>query len=169
MDNRKGFGGVVGKLLLHDEGGRDLVALIEVLVGDEAVHLGPQRDRLDQSRDDEMEHRVGKFRLGFVFLFEVGVDIREINRLGNVRLVVAAVRIDQRRDEVHAVEITQQHAVLPVAPATFLLLHFINHTPYLAEIRRDRVQRRGNIIAKSSEKCKYSGRFWRDRSKLTPL
>ena len=70
-----------------------------------------------------MEHRVGKFRLGFVFLFEVGVDIREINRLGNVRLVVAAVRIDQRRDEVHAVEITQQHAVLPVAPATLFLFH----------------------------------------------
>ena len=127
--------GLIGKLLLDDEGHRDLVALVEVLVGDKAVHLRPQRDRLDERGHDQMEHRIGEFRFCFVLFLEIRVHIGEVDRLADVGLIVAAVRVDQRRNEVHPVEITEQHTIFPVAPATFFLFHFKSHT-FLTESRQ---------------------------------
>lgn len=118
----------VRKLLFDDKRHRHFIALIEVLVGNEPVHLWPKRDRFDKPRYDDMEHGVGELCLRLVFLFEKRVHIGEVNRLSDIGLIVAAVRVNQRRDKVHAVQIAQQHAVLPVAPATFSLFH-CNHTP----------------------------------------
>ena len=119
---------LVGELFLHDEGGGDLVSLIEVLVGDEAVHLRAQRDRLDERRHDHMEHRVTKFRFVGVFALQIGVHVGQIDRFRDVRFIVAPVRIDQRSDEVHSVQIAQQASVLAVAKASFLFFHSF-HTP----------------------------------------
>ena len=119
---------LVGELFLHDEGGGDLVSLIEVLVGDEAVHLRAQRDRLDERRHDHMEHRVAKFRFVGVFALQIGVHVGQIDRFRDVRFIVAPVRIDQRSDEVHSVQIAQQASVLAVAKASFLFFHSF-HTP----------------------------------------
>ena len=119
---------LVRKLLLYNEGHGYLIALIEVLVGNEPVHLRAQRDRLDESCHDNMEHGVGELCLRLVFLFEIRVHIGEVDRFSDIGLVVAAVRVDQRRNKVHTVQIAQQHTVLPVAPATFFLFH-CNHTP----------------------------------------
>ena len=135
VDDGERLGGLIGKLLLDDEGHRDLVALVEVLVGDEAVHLRPQRDRLDERGHDQMEHRIGEFRFCFILFLEIRVHIGEVDRLADVGLIVAAVRVDQRRNEVHPVEITEQHTIFPVAPATFFLFHFKSHT-FLTESRQ---------------------------------
>ena len=114
---------LVGELLLHHEGGGHLVALIEVAVDDEAVQLGPQGDGLEKGRHDEMEHGVGEVRLRLVFFDEVGVDGGQVDTLGDVRLVIAAVGVDDAGDEVQGIQLPQQTAVLPVAPAAFVLLH----------------------------------------------
>ena len=135
VDDGERLGGLIGKLLLDDEGHRDLVALVEVLVGDKAVHLRPQRDRLDERGHDQMEHRIGEFRFCFILFLEIRVHIGEVDRLADVGLIVAAVRVDQRRNEVHPVEITEQHTIFPVAPATFFLFHFKSHT-FLTESRQ---------------------------------
>ena len=119
---------LIRKLFFDDEGHGELVALIEILVGNETVHLRAQRDRLDESCHDNMEHGVGELCLQLVFLFEIRVHIGEVDRFSDIGLVVAAVRVDQRRNKVHTVQIAQQHTVLPVAPATFFLFH-CNHTP----------------------------------------
>ena len=82
-----------------------------------------------------MEHGVGELCLRLVFLFEIRVHIGEVDRFSDIGLVVAAVRVDQRRNEVHPVEITEQHTIFPVAPATFFLFHFKSHT-FLTESRQ---------------------------------
>ena len=82
-----------------------------------------------------MEHRIGEFRFCFILFLEIRVHIGEVDRLADVGLIVAAVRVDQRRNEVHSVEIAEQHTVLPVAPATFFLFHFKSHT-FLTESRQ---------------------------------
>ena len=128
VDDRQRLCGLVGKLLLHDKRRRNLVALIEVLVCDEPVHLGPQRDGLDECRHDDMEHGVAELRLICVLPLQIGVHVGQIDGLGDVRLVVAAVRIDQRGDEVHPIQIAQQTSVLAVAKPLLLFFHKI-HTP----------------------------------------
>ena len=67
-----------------------------------------------------MEHRVTKFRFVGVFALQIGVHVGQIDRFRDVRFIVAPVRIDQRSDEVHSVQIAQQASVLAVAKASFL-------------------------------------------------
>ena len=123
VDDGQTLGRFIGKLLLDDERHGDLIALIEVLVGNKAVHLGPQCDRLDETRDDHMEHGIGELLFLRVLLFQIRVHVCEVDGFPDVSFIVAAVRVDQRRNEMHAVEIAQQDAVLPVAEATLFLFH----------------------------------------------
>ena len=70
-----------------------------------------------------MEHGIGKFLLVHVLLFQIRVHVREVDGFADIRLIIAAIRVDQRRNEMHAVEIAQQDTVFPVAEATLLLFH----------------------------------------------
>ena len=117
VDDGERLGGLIGKLLLDDEGHRDLVALVEVGIHDEAVHLRAERDRLDERGDDDVEHRVGEVGMLRILLLQICVHIGQIDRLGEIGLVVAAVWIDDGRNKMHAVQIAQQHAILPIAEA----------------------------------------------------
>ena len=115
--NGEGFGRFVGELLFDHERRGHAVSLIEVLIRDEAVHLRAERDRLDERGDNDVEHRVGEVRVLRVFLLQICVHIGQIDRLGEIGLVVAAVWIDDGRNKMHAVQIAQQHAILPIAEA----------------------------------------------------
>ena len=84
-----------------------------------------QRDGFDQRGDDDVEHRVGELRFALVALFEIRIEVRQVDRLRDVRFIVTAIGVDEGRDEVHPVQIAQQRAVLSVAPATFLLFHIL--------------------------------------------
>ena len=123
VDHGQRLAGIVGKELFHHEGRGDLPALVKVFVGDKAVELGPQGHGLDQSRQDHMEQGVGKIRGLGVFLRQKGVYRPQIDVLRDIGLVVAAVGIDQRCDEVHPVQIPDERPVLPVAKAAFFLFH----------------------------------------------
>lgn len=125
MDDRQRLRRSVGKLLFDHKGRRDLVALVEILVGDEAVELRAQRDGLDEGCHNEVEHRVGELRFALVALFEIRIEVRQVDRLRDVRFVVTAIGVDEGRNEVHPVQIAQQRAVFSVAPATFLLFHIL--------------------------------------------
>ena len=81
MQEGQCLGTLVGKLLFHHEGGRHLVALVEIAVDDEAVQLGPQGDGLEKGRHDEMEHGVGEVRLRLILFGKVGVDGRQVDTL----------------------------------------------------------------------------------------
>ena len=109
--------GVVIKVFFYDEGGAVCIALIVVLVCNEAVELRPQYDGLEYRGDNEMEQSVLKLGILGVFCGEVLIDVREVYALGYERLVIAAVGVDQGGDEVHPVQIAEKGAVLPVAQA----------------------------------------------------
>ena len=111
------LGRFVRKLLFDHERRRHAVSLVEVLVGDEAVHLRAERDRLDECGDDDVEHRVGEVGMLRILLLQIRVHIGQIDRLGEIGLVVAAVGIDDWRNKMHTIEIAQQHAILPIAEA----------------------------------------------------
>ena len=51
---------------------------------------------------------------------QIGVQIGQVDALGDKGLVVAAVGVEQGHDEVHGVQIPQQHAVLPVSHSAFV-------------------------------------------------
>ena len=117
------LGALVGELLFHHEGGGHLVALIEVAVDDEAVQLGPQGDGLEQGGHHQVEHGVGEVRLRLVFPGQVCVHGRQVHLDGDIRLVVAAVGIDDAGDEVERIQLPQQAAIPAVAPALLLCFH----------------------------------------------
>ena len=71
-----------------------------------------------------MEHGVGEVRLRPVFLRQIGVHGGQINAPGDIRLVIAAVGVDDARDEVQRIQLPQQAAILAVTPALFLCFHF---------------------------------------------
>ena len=91
---------LVGELLFHHESGRYLVALIEIAVDDETVQLRPQRDGFQQCRHDQVEHGVRKVRFRLILPGQIRIDRGQVNALGDVRLVIAAVGIDNAGDEV---------------------------------------------------------------------
>ena len=107
----------VCELLLDDERRRHAVSLIEILVGDEAVHLRTQRDGFDQRGDDDVEHRIGEVGALRILLLQIRIHVGQIDGFGDVGFIVAAIGIDDRRNEVHAVQVAQQHTVLAVAAA----------------------------------------------------
>ena len=107
----------VRKLLFDHERRGHAVSLIEVLIRDKAVHLRAERDRLDERGDNDVEHRVGEVGMLRILLLQICVHIGQIDRLGEIGLVVAAVGIDDGRNKMHAVQIAQQHAILPIAEA----------------------------------------------------
>ena len=117
------LGALVGELLFHHKRGGDIVSLIEIAVGNEAVQLGTQHDRLQQCRHHQMEHGVGKFRLLLVLLGQIGVHGRQVDAQGDIGLVVAAVGVDDARDVVEGVQLPQEPSVLPVTTAFFLCFH----------------------------------------------
>ena len=117
------LGALVGELLFHHERGGHLVALVEIAVDDEAVQLGPLGDGAQQRRHHQVEHGVGEVRLRFVLLRQIGVDGRQVDALGDIRLVVAAVGIDDAGDEVQGIQLPQQPAVPPIAPPSLIGLH----------------------------------------------
>ena len=80
-----------------------------------AVQLGPQGDGLEKGRHDEMEHGIGEVRLRLVLFGKVGVDGRQVDALGDIRLVIAEVGVDDDGDEVQGVQLPQQPAILTVA------------------------------------------------------
>ena len=124
VQHRQRLGALVGELLFHHERSGHLVALVEIAVDDEAVQLGPQGDGLQQRRHHQMEHGVGELRLRLILLRQIGVHGGQIDALGDIRLVVAAVGIDDAGDKVQGIQLPQQAAVLAVAPALFLCFHF---------------------------------------------
>ena len=111
------LGRFVRKLLFDHERRGHAVSLIEVLIRDKAVHLRAERNRLDERGNDDVEHCVGEVGMLRVFLLQICVHIGQIDRLGEIGLVVAAVGIDDWRNKMHAVQIAQQHAILPIAEA----------------------------------------------------
>ena len=98
--------GDVAELLFYDEWRRQLIALIHILVHNEAVELRTQNDNLQNSGDDDVEQ--GEFEHGIfrVSFFDVLIDIRQVDALGYERLVVAAVGIQHGHYKVHAVDIS---------------------------------------------------------------
>ena len=105
----------VGELLFDDEGGGDLVALIGVPVGDEAVQLGAQGDGLQRRRHQKLEQAVVIVRVFPVLFRQEGVDVAQVDALGDERLVVRAVGVNDGRDEMQPVQVPQQFPVLAVA------------------------------------------------------
>ena len=120
------LGALVGELLFHHEGGGHLVALVEIAVHDEAVQLRPQGDGLDEGGHHDVEHGVGELGLGLVDLGQILVHGRQIHPQGDVRLVVAAVGIENAGDKVQGIQLPQQAAVPPVAPTLFLFIHIFS-------------------------------------------
>ena len=113
----------VGKLLFDDKASRHLVALVVVLVCVETVELRPQHNRLGECRQDHVEKRVLKGDALVVLLRDVRLDRLKVHPLGDVRLVVRAVGIDDAHDKMQRIGIPQQRRVAPVAPAPFLFCH----------------------------------------------
>ena len=114
---------LVGELLFHHESGRYLVALIEIAVDDETVQLRPQRDGFQQRRHDQVEHGVRKARFRLILPGQIRIDRGQVDALGDVRLVIAAVGIDNAGDEVEGIQFTQQPSVPAVASSAFFLFH----------------------------------------------
>lgn len=75
MDEGQRLRPLVRKELLDHEGGGDLVALIEIAVGDEPVHLGPKGDGLEQRRHNQLEQVILILRIVRVLFLQVGVDV----------------------------------------------------------------------------------------------
>ena len=135
---------VVGELLFYYKGGRNIIALIHVAVGDEAVHLGPQGQRFYQRGHNYMKHGVGQIGLAFVLLGDIGIDGRKVDALGDVGFVIAAIGINQGRDIVHGIQLAHEPPVLAISKPPFVLLgqcHFLlgeradieNAAPYAAQ------------------------------------
>ena len=80
-------------MFFYDEGGAVCIALIVVLVCNEAVELRPQYDGLEYRGDNEMEQSVLKLGILGVFCGEVLIDVREVYALGYEGLVIAAAGI----------------------------------------------------------------------------
>ena len=137
VQNGQRLGARVGELLFHDERGGDLVALVEVGIHDEAVHLRAQRDRLEQGGHDEMEHRIGEVLLRLVLPGEIFVHGRQVDAQRDIRLVVAAVGVDDAGDIVQRVQLTQQDSVAAVAAAAFVLIHSHNLLVVYTRLRRE--------------------------------
>ena len=122
VDKGQRLAAVIAEFLFDDEGGRHLVALVKVAVGDKAVQLGTQGDGLDERRGDDMEHGVGEQFLPLVFLLEVFVDGGQIHPQADVCLIIAAVGVNDTRNIVQGIQLPQQPAVPAVAPAALILL-----------------------------------------------
>ena len=131
VQHGQGLGSLVGKLFFHHEGGRHLVALEEVAVDNEAVHLGPQGDGFHQCRQHQVEIGIGKVRFRLVAAGDILLHRRQVDAFGNVRLVVAAVGVNNAGDEVQGIQFPQP-AVTAVAPPSFLFLHWFLLFFYLA-------------------------------------
>ena len=76
-----------------------------------------QRDGFDQRGDDDVEHRIGEVGALRILLLQIRIHVGQIDGFGDVGFIVAAIGIDDRRNEVHAVQVAQQHTVLAVAAA----------------------------------------------------
>ena len=124
VQHGQGLGPLVGKLLFHHEGRRHFVALEEVAIDDEAVHLGPQGDGFHQCRQHQVEIGIGKVLLRLIAAGHILLHRGQVDALGDVCLVVAAVGIDNAGDEVQRIQFPQQPAVPAVAPPSFLCFHW---------------------------------------------
>ena len=124
VQHGQSLGPLVGKLLFHHEGRRHLIALEEVAVDDEAVHLGPQGDGFHQGRQHQVEIGIGKVLLRLVPAGHIGLHRGQVDALGDVCLVVAAVGVNNAGDEVQGIQFPQQPAVTAVAPPSFLCFHW---------------------------------------------
>ena len=122
MDKGQRLAAVIAEFLFDDKGGRHLVALVKVAVGDKAVQLGAQGDGLDERRGDDVEHGVGEQFFSLVFLLEVFVDRGQIHPQADVCLIIAAVGVNDTRNIVQGIQLPQQPAVPAVAPAALILL-----------------------------------------------
>ena len=124
MQEGQCLGTLVGKLLFHHEGGRHLVALVEIAVDYESVQLRPQRDGFDEGRHHNVKHGVGELRFRLVEPCQVLVHGRQVHPQGDVCLVVATVGIDDAGDKMQRIQFPQQPSIPAVAPALFLFFHF---------------------------------------------
>ena len=137
VEERQRFLRPVVELLLHREGNRHIPALIQPVVADEAVHLGPQNECLADGGADDVEKGVLVLRPSLVQLLEIGIYRAKIDIHRDVRLVVRPVGHDRRCNPVHGRNILQPDSVPAVAP--FLLFHskspcFFRDDPIIADM-----------------------------------
>ena len=120
----KAFFGGVGKVLLHDEGDGDMVALIDAVAGDEAVHARAQHKALDKRRHDYVEVIILILFKPLVLLGEIFVYRAQVDILLDICLVIRAVRIEEGYELRHRGRfVTKPIGVKAVAVLFFSLLH----------------------------------------------
>ena len=115
VDISQRLAAVVGKFLFHGEGRGDLIALIHGLVGNEAVHLRPQGDDLQQDGDHHLKEIVFVVRVGGVFFVQIGQHVGQVDPLADERRIVTSVGIHQGHDQMHGVDVSELCAVFPVS------------------------------------------------------
>ena len=123
LQKRQRLGAVVGKLLLHDEAGGQIVALIEPVALNKAIHLRAQRDGAHQRGHDGVHQRVPVLRAPRVLLREEGVHRRQINLLGDDGFVVGAMRIEIWNEEMERIVITNHPGVPSISPLPLFICH----------------------------------------------
>ena len=121
---------VVVELLLHHEGQRQLVSLVEPHALDEVVHLRAQRHRLDQRAGHAVEDGVAvRMIQSCVLLLQKRVQRRQIHGLLDEGLVVRAVRVKIGYEAVHGIRVPHQRRVKAIPDPLFLLLQCISSFP----------------------------------------
>ena len=103
-------------VLLDGHGELDIViALIDALAGEEAVHAGVLCDAADIGRKQHMRQAEGLHALR-ALLADVALDLRNFERCLDGVAGIVACGHDVARDDVHRAERTDETAVLAVAP-----------------------------------------------------
>ena len=66
-----------------------------------------------------------KFGIFGIALCKVCVNVRKVDALGDIRLIVAAIDIYHRHDDVHAVNVTQKLTVSAVTETPSCIAHIL--------------------------------------------
>ena len=72
-----------------------------------------------------MEKRKLEYGVFRIALCYVGIDIGEVNTLGNKSLVITAIRVYHRHDDMHAVNVPQKRTVSAVTDVPFCIVHIL--------------------------------------------
>ena len=125
FEDHHGLVRVVRKSFFHDEGERDVVAVIVTVADDEAVHPRAHLDGARECREDHVKEGEFIFRALRVFLLQICFHGAHIHELLQKSLVIRAVRHHDRHKDMHGVEIAYESCVAAVAAAAFCnVFHF---------------------------------------------
>ena len=117
VDKSQSFSAVIRKFFFHSKRCRNLIALINRFVCNKAVHFRAKRYYLQKRRHHYLKEIIRIFRVTGIFPFQESIDIGQVYPFGQKCLIITAVRIHQRHDGMHGINLLQIGTVFPVSPA----------------------------------------------------